>query len=121
MVKEDFEVVEKGANEASVNNTDDGGQSSEPAILKPLGASLKAETGTSSASDSVSSTRRSPTKHAASKIQDPRDDDSDYTDSGDEGSKSDRSPVITPNVSPDKFQTSWPGVCSSINVTTTKS
>ena len=105
--KEDFEVVEKGANEASVSNTYDGGQSSEPAILKPLGASLEAEAGISSASDSVSSTSRSPTKHSASKIQDPRDDDSDYTDSGDEGSKSDRSPVITSNVSPEKFQTSW--------------
>lgn len=108
--KEHFEVEEKCANKASVSNTDDGNQSSEPAIIKILGTSLEAEAGESSASDSVSSTSRSPTKHPASKIQDPKDDDSDYTDSGDEGSKSDRSPVITPNVSPEKLQTSW--VCA---------
>ena len=105
--KEDFVVVEKCANKASVSNNDDGNQSSEPAVIKPSGKSLEAVASISSASDSVS---RSPTKHTASKIQDPRDDDSDYTDSGDEGSKSDRSPVITPNVSPEKLQTSW--VCA---------
>ena len=54
---------------------------------------------------------RSPTKSSAPKPQDrSADDDSDYTDSGDEGSKSGRSPVITPNVSPEKLQTSW--VCA---------
>ena len=108
--KEDFEVEAKCANKASVSNTADLKQSSEAAVIKPLGTSLEAEAGISSASDSVSPTGRSPTKHTASKIQDPRDDDSDYTDSGDEGSKSDRSPVITPNVSPEKLQTSW--VCA---------
>lgn len=109
--KEDFEVVGQCANKASVSNTDDGGQSSGLAILKPSGTtSLEAEVSISSASCSVSSSRRSPAKHDASKIQEPRDDDSDYTDSGDEGRKSDRSPVITPNVSPEKFQTSW--VCA---------
>lgn len=108
--KEDFEVVKKCDDKASVSNTDDGKQSSEPAVIKPSGTSLEAEAGTSNASDSVCLTSRSPTKHTASKIQDPRDDDSDYTDSGDEGSKSDRSTVITPNVSPEKLQTSW--VCA---------
>ena len=104
--KEDFEVVKKCDDKASVSNTDDGKQSSEPAVIKPSGTSLEAEAGTSNVSDSVCLTSRSPTKHTASKIQDPRDDDSDYTDSGDEGSKSDRSTVITPNVSPEKLQTS---------------
>lgn len=108
--KEDFEVVKKCDDKASVSNTDDGKQSSEPAVIKPSGTSLEAEAGTSNVSDSVCLTSRSPTKHTASKIQDPRDDDSDYTDSGDEGSKSDRSTVITPNVSPEKLQTSW--VCT---------
>ena len=105
--KKDFEVVEKCGSKASGGYTDEGNQSSEPAVIKPSLTSLEAEAGISSASDSGS---RSPTKHTASKIQDPRDDDSDYTDSGDEGSKSDRSPVITPNVSPEKLQTSW--VCA---------
>ena len=50
---------------------------------------------------------RSPVKHSVLK---PQDDDSDFTDSGDEGSKSDISPVVTPNVSPEKLQTSW--VCA---------
>lgn len=106
---EDFEVVKKCDDKESVSNTDDGKQSSEPAVIKPSGTSREVEVGISNASDAVSSTS-SPTKHTASKIQDPRDDDSDYTDSGDEGSKSDRSPVITPNVSPEKLQTSW--VCA---------
>ena len=107
LAKKDFGVVENCGSKASGGDTDEGNQSSEPAVIKPSGTSLEAEAGISSASDSVS---RSPTKHTASKIQDPRDDDSDYTDSGDEGSKSDRSPVITPNVSPEKLQTSW--VCA---------
>ena len=50
---------------------------------------------------------RSPDKHSVLK---PQDDDSDFTDSGDEASKSDISPVVTPNVSPEKLQTSW--VCA---------
>ena len=54
---------------------------------------------------------RSPTKYSVPNPQDrSADDDSDYTDSGDEGSKAGRSPVITPNVSPEKLQTSW--VCA---------
>lgn len=56
----------------------------------------------------------SPTKHSLVKPRPPdrcADSDSDYTDSGDEGSKSGKSPVVTPNVSPEKLQqTSW--VCA---------
>ena len=108
--KDHFEVVEKSASKPLVSKTDDEKQSSEAAAVEPSGTELEAVTSTSTASSDVVDTSRSPTKHLASKTQDSRDDDSDYTDSGDEGSKSDRSPVITPNVSPEKLQTSW--VCA---------
>ena len=50
---------------------------------------------------------RSPVKYSVLGPQHRRGDDgSDYTDSGDEESKSDRSPVVSPNVSPEKLQTS---------------
>ena len=49
---------------------------------------------------------RSPVKYSVVGLQDRSGDDgSDYTDSGDEESKSDRSPVVSPNVSPEKLQT----------------
>lgn len=105
--KDHFEVVQKSANKPPVGENDDGKQPSEAAVIELSGTELEVVASTSS--DPVS-TSNSPTKHFASKTQDPRDDDSDYTDSGDEGSKSDRSPVITPNVSPEKLQTSW--VCA---------
>ena len=72
------------------------------------GPKLDLEASTSTESTVIG---RSPTKHSSPKPQDRiADDDSDYTDSGDEGSKPGRSPVVTPNVSPEKLQTSW--VCA---------
>ena len=72
------------------------------------GPKLDLEASTSTESTVIG---RSPTKHSSPKPQDRiADDDSDYTDSGDEGSKPGRSPVVTPNVLPEKLQTSW--VCA---------
>lgn len=105
--KDHFEDVKKCVDKPSVSKTYDGKQSSETAVIESLGTELEEVASTSS---DLVSTGESPTKQFASKIQDPRDDDSDYADSGDEGSKSDRSPVITPNVSPEKLQKSW--VCA---------
>lgn len=115
--KDRVEVVENSAIKPSVSKPDDANdakKSSEEAIYtEPSGTMLDHETAASTSNDlnNLASTSRSPTKHLASKTQEPNlDDDSDYTDSGDEGSKSGRSPVITPNISPEKLKASW--VCA---------
>ena len=70
--------------------------------LGPSGSKLDVETGTTH--EVKSAVQGSPSKKASLKTQvTSADDDSDYADSGDEGSKSGKSPVITPNVSPEKL------------------
>ena len=70
--------------------------------LGPSGSKLDVETGTTH--EIKSAVQGSPSKKASLKTQvTSADDDSDYADSGDEGSKSGKSPVITPNVSPEKL------------------
>ena len=70
--------------------------------LGPSGTKLDVETGTTH--EIKSAVQGSPSKKASLKTQvTSADDDSDYADSGDEGSKSGKSPVITPNVSPEKL------------------
>ncbi|KAJ7394296.1 hypothetical protein OS493_000098 [Desmophyllum pertusum] len=112
--KDRVEVVENSAIKPSVSKPDDANdvkKSSEEPIIEPSGTKLEIAASTSNDLNNLASTSRSPTKHFASKTQEPNlDDNSDYTDSGDEGSKSGRSPVITPNISPEKRNTSW--VCA---------
>lgn len=68
----------------------------------PSGSKLDVETGTTH--EIKSAVQGSPSKKTSLKTQvTSADDDSDYADSGDEGSKSGKSPVITPNVSPEKL------------------
>ena len=68
----------------------------------PSGSKLDVETGT--AHEIKSAVQGSPSKKTSLKTQvTSADDDSDYADSGDEGSESGKSPVITPNVSPEKL------------------
>lgn len=70
--------------------------------LGPSGSKLDVETGTTH--EIKSAVQGSPGKKASLKTQvTSADDDSDYADSGDEESKSGKSPVITPNVSPEKL------------------
>lgn len=70
--------------------------------LGPSGSKRDVETGTTHEIKSV--VQGSPSKKTSLKTQvTSADDDSDYADSGDEGSKSGKSPVITPNVSPEKL------------------
>ena len=70
--------------------------------LGPSGSKRDVETGTTH--EIKSAVQGSPSKNASLKTQvTSTDDDSDYADSGDEGSKSGESPVITPNVSPEKL------------------
>ena len=70
--------------------------------LGPSGSKLDVETGTTH--EIKSAVQGSPSKKTSLKTQvTSADDDSDYADSGDEGSKSGKSPVITPNVSPEKL------------------
>lgn len=70
--------------------------------LGPSGSKLDVETGTTH--EIKSAVQGSPSKKTSLKTQvTSADDDSDYTDSGDEGSKCGKSPVITPNVSPEKL------------------
>lgn len=70
--------------------------------LGPSGSKRDVETGTTH--ETKSAVQGSPSKKASLKTQvTSADDDSDYADSGDEGSKSGKSPVITPNVSPEKL------------------
>ena len=70
--------------------------------LGPSGSKLDVETGTTH--EIKSAVQGSPSKKASLKTQvTSADDDSDYADSGDEGSKSGKSPVIKPNVSPEKL------------------
>ena len=70
--------------------------------LGPSGSKRDVETGTTH--EIKSAVQGSPSKKASLKTQvTSSDDDSDYADSGDEGSKSGKSPVITPNVSPEKL------------------
>ena len=70
--------------------------------LGPSGTKLDVETGTTH--EIKSAVQGSPSKKASLKTQvTSADDDSDYADSGDEESKSGKSPVITPNVSPEKL------------------
>ena len=70
--------------------------------LGPSGSKRDVETGTTH--EIKSAVQGSPSKKASLKTQvTSADDDSDYADSGDEGSKSGKSPVITPNVSPEKL------------------
>lgn len=71
--------------------------------LGPSGSKRDVETGTTH-EIIKSAVQGSPNKKASLKTQvTSADDDSDYADSGDEGSKSGKSPVITPNVSPEKL------------------
>ena len=68
----------------------------------PSGSKLDVETGTTH--EIKTAVQGSPSKKASLKTQvTSADDDSDYADSGDEESKSGKSPVITPNVSPEKL------------------
>ena len=68
----------------------------------PSGSKRDVETGTTH--EIKSAVQGSPSKKASLKTQvTSADDDSDYADSGDEESKSGKSPVITPNVSPEKL------------------
>ena len=70
--------------------------------LGPSGSKLDVETGTTH--EIKSAVQGSPSKKTSLKTQvTSADDDSDYADSGDEESKSGKSPVITPNVSPEKL------------------
>ena len=70
--------------------------------LGPSRSKLDVETGTTH--EIKSAVQGSPSKKTSLKTQvTSADDDSDYADSGDEGSKSGKSPVITPNVSPEKL------------------
>lgn len=70
--------------------------------LGPSGSKRDVETGTTH--EIKSAVQGSPSKKTSLKTQvTSADDDSDYADSGDEGSKSGKSPVITPNVSPEKL------------------
>ena len=70
--------------------------------LGPSGSKRDVETGRTH--EIKSAVQGSPSKKASLKTQvTSADDDSDYADSGDEGSKSGKSPVITPNVSPEKL------------------
>lgn len=70
--------------------------------LGPSGSKRDVESGTTH--EIKSAVQGSPSKKASLKTQvTSADDDSDYADSGDEGSKSGKSPVITPNVSPEKL------------------
>ena len=70
--------------------------------LGPSGSKLDVETGTTH--EIKSAVQGSPGKKTSLKTQvTSADDDSDYADSGDEESKSGKSPVITPNVSPEKL------------------
>ena len=70
--------------------------------LGPSGSKRDVETGTTH--EIKSAVQGSPSKKASLKTQvTSADDDSDYADSGDEGSNSGKSPVITPNVSPEKL------------------
>ena len=70
--------------------------------LGPSGSKHDVETGTTH--EIKSAVQGSPSKKTSLKTQvTSADDDSDYADSGDEGSKSGKSPVITPNVSPEKL------------------
>ena len=70
--------------------------------LGPSGCKLDVETGTTH--EIKSAVQGSPSKKTSLKTQvTSADDDSDYADSGDEGSESGKSPVITPNVSPEKL------------------
>lgn len=70
--------------------------------LGPSASKRDVETGTTH--EMKSAVQGSPSKKASLKTQvTSADDDSDYADSGDEGSKSGKSPVITPNVSPEKL------------------
>ena len=71
--------------------------------LGPSGSKRDVETGTTH-EIIKSAVQGSPSKKTSLKTQvTSADDDSDYADSGDEGSKSGKSPVITPNVSPEKL------------------
>ena len=71
--------------------------------LGPSGSKRDVETGTTH-EIIKSAVQGSPNEKASLKTQvTSADDDSDYADSGDEGSKSGKSPVITPNVSPEKL------------------
>lgn len=70
--------------------------------LGPSRSKLYVETGTTH--EIKSAVQGSPSKKTSLKTQvTSADDDSDYAESGDEGSKSGKSPVITPNVSPEKL------------------
>ena len=70
--------------------------------LGPSRSKLDVETGTTH--EIKSAVQGSPSKKTSLKTQvTSADDDSDYADSGDEESKSGKSPVITPNVSPEKL------------------
>lgn len=70
--------------------------------LGPSGSKLDVETGTTH--EIKSAVQGSPSKKTSLMTQvTSADDDSDYADSGDEESKSGKSPVITPNVSPEKL------------------
>ena len=102
--KDQFTIEDKSAHDPSNSKTGDEKQTSEVDVEKQP-SETTVEIAASSSNDTIG---KSPTKHLPSKTQ--VDDDSDYTDSDDEGSKSDRSPVITPNTSPEKLQTTW--VCA---------
>lgn len=97
--KDECKVEEKAVkNEANIK-TSDQKQASEQSVDEQTSTTmLKTE---AILSNDIITFSKSPTKHLTSKTQ--VDDDSDFTDSGDEGSKSDRSPVITPNTSPEKL------------------
>ena len=70
--------------------------------LGPSGSKLDVETGTTH--EIKSAVQGSPSKKTSLMTQvTSADDDSDYADSGEEESKSGKSPVITPNVSPEKL------------------
>lgn len=88
----------------SSNETFNVEQTSELVVgdLGPSRSKLDVETGTTH--EIKSAVQGSPSKKTSLKTQvTSADDDSDYADSGDEGSKSGKSPVITPNVSPEKL------------------
>ncbi|XP_022796242.1 DNA polymerase lambda-like [Stylophora pistillata] len=91
----------KAVKKASNNETGDQNQISVASVEEGT-SNTALKTAAISSNNTVTFTfSKSPTKHSTSKTQ--VDDDSDYIDSGDEGSKSDRSPVITPNTSPEKL------------------
>ena len=109
--KDRLDVDDKSACEQISSKTDKGKQASELSVVDSEPSRLKLDVEIRTSDELKAVFCESPSKQASARTQVPNaDDDSDYTDSGDEGSKSGRSPVITPNVSPEKLQKSW--VCA---------